>query len=167
MTCCTPAFFTVIPLEPLQFARDFRLADHWGAQAFWPRQTFVIRTQAELEAAWAMARPLDHLNLPAGAVVTPPSLPGVDFSRTALVGVSAGAVSSPCSGFGIRAIARTGTDYRVDWGFADPPPMTSCAAVIDSAVTFMQVPQPVGRVEFVRRDLCSPQSATGREFCAP
>jgi hypothetical protein len=116
-----------------------------GWYAEWPVRTYVVRSQDEWQAAWAEVKSIGN---------PPPSLPTVDFTRSAVVGASIGWSGNACTPFGIRQIQRRGADYQVEYGFGEPPPPhTGCVAIIVPAYAFALVPAPVDQVTFERRDL--------------
>lgn len=120
-----------IPLVQVQAA--------WYAS--WPVRQYVVRTQADWEAAWSEPVTIGNPR---------PALPEIDFSSNGVLGVSNG--WGGCRSFRVKSVYRAGNDYVVRYGTSDPPPFTGCAAVLVPEVSLVLVPQPIGRVDFVRVD---------------
>jgi hypothetical protein len=135
ITCCTAR------VADTEFVPLRRIAVDWYAE--WPVRTYEFRSQAEWATLFAGVRSVGNPQ---------PPLPPVDFSRDAVLGVSLGWASSPCSTVGIRAITRSGNDYTVRYAENVTPSTAQCAGAVVPSTAFVQVPQPVGRVTFVRLD---------------
>lgn len=95
------------------------------------QQNYVLRTEADWQAAWARHLPI---------LVPPPSAPRVDFSRDMVLGVSRGTGSSGCDGLSITKVVEEAAELRVDFARAAPPPSgIACATVMVSLTDFVVV----------------------------
>lgn len=107
--------------------------------AAWPSKAYVVRDAQAWAAAWAER---DNFVWPE------PELPPVDFTNHAVLGGGDGWAT--CNQIDVKLILRAGADYRVFWGDQPRDPSLLCPQVLSPRVAFVLVPQPVGRVEFVR-----------------
>lgn len=122
--------------EPV--AVELRRLEGLGYQA-WPTKNYVIRSDIEWQAAWDESERVD------------PSAtrPAIDFTKDALIGVSAG--WGGCDNFGIARITRYGDDLLVEWQQTSPPPDTGCGGIMSPFYDFVLVPASIrGRVDFVK-----------------
>lgn len=102
-------------------------------QGDWPVATYVVRDPAQWSAAWAQHTPWQ---------VPAPPLPAVDFSRTMLLGVSAGWGANGCMGLAITRVQADAQGLRVEYRHNDPPgPGIACTMALVPLVDFVQVPQ--------------------------
>ncbi len=127
--------------EPIENVALRRLAVAWSAE--WPVREYVVRSQPEWAAVFAEVRGIGN---------PVPPLPAVDFASDAVLGVSLGWWGG-CAVPSIRNVTRQGIDYTVEYGTDLWPPVAACTAQMRVATSFVLVPQPVGQVTFVRKDL--------------
>jgi len=106
-----------------------------------PPGEYVIRSQAELAAAWATA-PFD--SYPHGPQTEPP-MPSYDFQRNSVVGVSRG-VGRGCFTPYIRQVLTDGRNMIVR--YTAPTASTSACLYVAPEVTFVLVPRVEGQVTF-------------------
>jgi len=114
-------------------------------QAFWPpkdlRRTYVLRTEAQWQAAWEAHEP------PVWPAMTRPA---IDFQRTMVLGLTLGSGPNGCWGMAIRRVVEEATSLRVEYASSEPRPGALCTQAIVALTDFVAVPQSDKPVRFER-----------------
>lgn len=98
-------------------------------QGTWPVRNYVLRTDAEWQAAWN-----EH-----GVMTNEiPPRPVVDFNRYVLLGISRGLAS--CQSLLVRGVSLQDGRLVVRYQIVAPPAGTLCAAVLTPLIRFIIVP---------------------------
>lgn len=109
--------------------------------------TYVFRSQAELDSAWAAA-PFELY--PVGIVITEPDKPTYDYSQQMVVGLSQG-VTKWCFKPTIYKVERLGADTIVHYYL---PTRSTLACLRDGpAIAFALISRADGDVSFVQDDV--------------